>query len=83
MGNLNLNLKELRELNNITQETLAQKIGVTRQHIGMIENNITKPSIPVAKKIAKTLGFDWTLFYQDEEADDVHATRTCDTKQVG
>lgn len=59
-------LKNIREVNRKTQENLAQEIGVTRQHIGLIENGVTNPSPELAKKIADVLDFDWTRFYEDE-----------------
>jgi len=35
--------------------------------ISKIELGERQPSVKVAKKIASVLGFDWTLFYQDED----------------
>ena len=58
--------KQTREDKGFTQEELAAKIGITRQHIGLIENGVVAPSVEVAKKIAAVLGFDWTRFYEDE-----------------
>lgn len=65
MGDL-FNLKELRESKGMTQEKLAKKVGVTRQYIGTLEGQGATPSVEVAKKIAKVLGFNWTKFYEDE-----------------
>mgnify|MGYP000046835071 FL=1 len=59
-------LKELRQQKGFTQEDLAEIIGITRQHIGMIENGNSNPSPKLAKKIAKALNFNWTKFYEDE-----------------
>lgn len=61
-----LSLKNIRDNKGMTQEELANKVGVTRQHIGLIENGTANPSPSTAKKIAKVLGFDWTRFYEDE-----------------
>ena len=58
--------KQTREEKGFTQEELAAKIGITRQHIGLIENGVVAPSVEVAKKIAAVLGFDWTRFYEDD-----------------
>lgn len=58
--------KQTREDKGFTQEELAAKIGITRQHIGLIENGVVAPSVEVAKKIAAVLGFDWTRFFEDE-----------------
>lgn len=45
-------VKALRIQNDITQEELAKKIGVTSGTIGMIETDNRKPSLDVLKKIA-------------------------------
>lgn len=58
------NLKEAREAAGMTQEQLAEKIGVTRQAVGQYETGINRPSVDVAKAIGKELDFDWTLLYQ-------------------
>lgn len=57
------NLKETREAAGMTQEQLAEKVGVTRQAIGQYETGINRPSVDVAKAIGKELDFDWTLLY--------------------
>lgn len=52
----------------LTQAQLAQKIGVTRQTIGLIEKNEYNPSLHLCVAIAKTL--DKTLndlFWEDEK----------------
>lgn len=60
-------LKKLRnKSNNMTQEQLAKIVGISRTMITEIENGNANPSVEVAKKIAAVLGFDWTLFYQNE-----------------
>jgi len=46
-------LKQLRLENNLTQEEIANKLGVTRQTIISIETNKYIPSLPLALKIAK------------------------------
>ncbi|MBZ9693468.1 helix-turn-helix transcriptional regulator [Clostridium sp. M14] len=55
---------------NLTQEQLAEKIGVTRQTIGLIEKGKYTPSISLCIKIAKVL--DKTLddlFWEVERSD--------------
>ena len=49
------NLLKLRKSKNISQEQLAQKIGITRQTVSNWELNITTPNIEDLKKIAKAL----------------------------
>lgn len=53
MLNIGIKIKELRELKNITQSTLAKEINVTRQAIAMYETNQRKPSYEILISIAK------------------------------
>ena len=46
-------LKVYRAMHDLTQEALAQKLGVTRQTIVSIENGKYDPSIGLAFKIAR------------------------------
>lgn len=57
-------LKTLRIKKGVRQVELAAEAGTTVQYIWMIENGERKPSVKVAKRIAKALGFDWTLFFE-------------------
>ena len=63
-----MNLSIIREKNKCTQLDLAKSVGITRQMISAIENGAS-PSVETAKKIAGALGFDWTLFFEDEKPD--------------
>lgn len=61
-------VKVARIEKDLTQAQLAQKIGVTRQTIGLIEKNEYNPSLQLCVAIAKTL--DKTLndlFWEDEK----------------
>ncbi len=49
-------IKIYRAMNNMTQEILAQRVGVTRQTIIAIEKNKYVPSLTLAYKIAKEFG---------------------------
>lgn len=62
-----MNLKEIRKNANYTQLNLANECGCERSTIGKIEAGSICPSVRLAKKIARVLNFDWTLFYQDED----------------
>jgi len=46
-------LKVFRAMHDLTQESLAEKLGVTRQTIVSIENGKYDPSIGLAFKIAR------------------------------
>jgi putative transcriptional regulator len=49
-------VKEFRKQLKLTQDELAQKLGVTRQTINAIENNKYNPTLELAIKTAKFLG---------------------------
>jgi len=63
-----VDLKELREKKLLTQQQLAEMVGVDRTLISKIESGAAQPSVTTAKKIATVLGFDWTKFFEDEHA---------------
>jgi putative transcriptional regulator len=49
------NLKEIRVANELSQEALAESVGVTRQTIISIEKGVYQPSVGLAVKLAKKL----------------------------
>jgi putative transcriptional regulator len=49
-------VKTRRVLADLTQEDLAQKVGVTRQTVLAIEKGNYAPSVVLALRLAKTLG---------------------------
>jgi len=48
-------IKYLREQNNLTQEKLAERTGLSIDYIGKIEVNINKPGLRALIKIANAL----------------------------
>lgn len=56
-------LSEVRADSGVSQKTVATKTGISRSSYSNIETGKRKPSVSVAKKIARALGFDWTRFY--------------------
>jgi len=56
VGNVKNKIKELRKKQKITQEELANTLGVTRQTINAIENNKYNPTLELAMKLARLLG---------------------------
>ena len=57
-------LKELRTDHNLSQEHLAESVGVTRQTIISIEKGVYQPSVTLALKLAKQLRVSVeTIFY--------------------
>ena len=59
------NMKLKRVIAGLTQEELAQKAGISRAHVTRIERGSAKPSVPVAKKLARILNVNWGDFYND------------------
>lgn len=65
-------LIEIRNHNKMTQSQVAEKCHLTRQYLGMLENNHKLyPHPKKAKRIADALEFEkngihWTKFYEDE-----------------
>ena len=59
-------LRQKRVSKKLTQEQVAKKAGIARTTYAMIEHNQRDPSVNVAKSIAKTLGFEWTIFFDDK-----------------
>ncbi len=62
-------LRLARAQNNITQQELADKIGVSRQTINSIETGRYIPSTVLALKLAKILDSQVEALFQIEEAD--------------
>lgn len=58
-------LKEKRTNQGFTQEDVAELAGVARTTYAMIEQGERDPSVSTAKKIAQTLNFKWTIFFDD------------------
>lgn len=50
------NIKVYRAIHDLTQESLAEKVGVTRQTINAIEKGKYDPSLELAFKLAKLFG---------------------------
>ena len=61
-----MELKIKREKKRLTQQQLAELVGVDRTLISKIESGAATPSVTTAKKIAAVLGFHWIKFFEDE-----------------
>ncbi|ANQ53755.1 MULTISPECIES: helix-turn-helix transcriptional regulator [Thermosipho] len=62
-------IKFFRALNNITQEELAKKVGVSRQTINYIERGKYVPSVLLALKIARVFNCQVEEVFILEEGD--------------
>ena len=64
----NLKLKAARAAKDLSQEQLAQLVGVTRQTVGMIEAGKYNPTLNLCIAISKALGKTLDeLFWNEEE----------------
>lgn len=59
-------IKKYRLQVGMTQSQLAAAIKKTTACVSQYENGIHIPPIPVAKKIAKLVGCDWTEIYEED-----------------
>ena len=64
---MNNRIKELRKQQNVTQEDLANAVGVTRQTIISLENGKYNASLQLAFKIAKYFNTDIERIFILEE----------------
>ena len=60
----------IRKEKNMTQCKVAEVSGISNNYYSWIETGERGNPLPVdtAKKIAEALGFDWTMFYEEEQA---------------
>lgn len=59
-------LKAKRLDKKMTHDDVAKASGIERAYYTMIEQGKRRPSVNVAKSIAKVLDFDWVLFFEDK-----------------
>lgn len=65
---MNNRIQDLRKEKGLTQQGLAEKLGVSRQTIISLENGKYNPSISLAYKLAKVFGLTIEdVFIFDEE----------------
>ena len=63
----NLKLKSARALMDLSQEALAEKVGVSRQTINAIEKGDDNPTIKLCIAICKVLGKTLDDIFWDED----------------
>lgn len=66
---MNNTIKVQRAIKNLTQEELANLIGVSRQTINSIENNRYIPSTVLALKLSKVFGVNVNDLFELEDDD--------------
>ena len=66
-------IKVMRAMHDLTQEQLAEKVGVSRQTIVAIEKDKYNPSLDLAFKLARLFGVSIEeIFFFDEEGSSPH-----------
>lgn len=59
-------LEMKRKQKNWSQQEVAEKVGVDRTYIGMLESGKRDPSVKVAQSLGGVLDFDWKFFFEDQ-----------------
>lgn len=50
---------------NKSQYEIAKEIGIPQSTYASIESGSRNPSVQMAKRIALSMGFDWSLFFEE------------------
>lgn len=66
--NIGLKIRELRILNGLTQEELADRCELSKGFISQLENDVTSPSISTLEDILQCLGMTISEFFSKEES---------------
>lgn len=66
-----VNLKDMREQRGLTQQAVAEVIGVSQQHYSMVELGRRGVSVKVAVALGKFFGFDWTAMFECETVEEM------------
>lgn len=79
---LGSNLSKFRKENNLSQEMVAEKLGVSRQTVSKWELDLALPNIEQAKKLASLYGVDLvTLVDDDKVMEEIKAVMRNTTEQ--
>lgn len=74
-------LTGFRNVAEMTHDDVSQKAEITRQYYGMIEAGLRNPSVDLAKRLAKILNFEWTIFFEDR-GNETFQIDTSNSKEV-
>ena len=61
-----VDVKALRREKGLTGEVVSREVGISPSALSMIESGKQRPSVGLAKRLADFMGFDWTLFYDED-----------------
>lgn len=57
----------IRKARDMSQKEVADEAGMNQASYCNIESGKRNPSVKVAQKLGKVLGFDWTEFFQKRD----------------
>lgn len=84
MDSMQNNLKYIRKQKKLTQEQLAQLIGISRPYLSEIERGRTNPSVKITLKIANVLNVPVeTIFYDNTVMHAEHTTPPHEGREAG
>ncbi len=69
--NIGEKIKDLRVLNGLTQEELAERTELSKSFISQLERDLTSPSISTLKDILQILGTNLADFFAEDAIDQV------------
>ena len=64
-----MNLKEKRIKKGMTQQEVADAVGITDMAVSYYESGQRIPKPAMAKKLGELLGFDWTELYEEDDGE--------------
>ena len=63
----NANIADLRRKGGLTQEELAEDVGVSTWYVQSVERGVNFPSLPVLEKLKKALKSSWGSLFDGVE----------------
>ncbi len=71
MIDVGIRIQKYRDIRNITQEELAEKVDLTTKHLSRLENGYHDPQFTTVVKIAETLDIPLNALLPDMSDDDI------------
>jgi transcriptional regulator with XRE-family HTH domain len=70
-------IKRMRIERQLTQQEVADAMGVTKGYVSRIENSKTAPPVGTLISLAQTLGVDFNAFFETEESEIIATLCPC------
>jgi len=61
------NLRRVRQERGLTQEELADEVGINRNYVGMIERGENSPTVAMIERLSKALKIDPMVLFRRQE----------------